>query len=77
MVRVLTLGPRVHRFKSSRRVGFLRTIKIHSTPSFGGEVKPEAPCCKILRHIKKSHTGMDKNTLEGQNFKKKLKKFNT
>jgi hypothetical protein len=27
-------------------------IKIRSTPSFGGEVKPEAPCHKIFRHEK-------------------------
>jgi hypothetical protein len=24
--------------------GFLRAIKIHGTPSVGGEVKPSAPC---------------------------------
>jgi hypothetical protein len=27
-------------------------IKIRSTPSFGGEVMPEAPCPKILRRVK-------------------------
>jgi hypothetical protein len=32
--------------------GFLRAIEIRSTP-FGGEVKLEAPCRKILRHAKK------------------------
>jgi hypothetical protein len=31
---------------------FLRAIKIHSTPSFGWEVKPEVPCLKILWHVK-------------------------
>jgi hypothetical protein len=31
---------------------FLRAIKIRSTSSFGGEVKPEASCHKILQHIK-------------------------
>jgi hypothetical protein len=31
---------------------FLRAIKIHCTPSFEGEVKPSAPCHKILRHVK-------------------------
>jgi hypothetical protein len=30
----------------------LRAIKIRSTPSFGGEVKPSALCTKILRHVK-------------------------
>jgi hypothetical protein len=32
--------------------GFLRAIKIHSTPSFGRVVKPGAPCYKILQHLK-------------------------
>jgi hypothetical protein len=32
-------------------VTFLRAIKIRSAPSFGGEIKPEAPCCKILWHV--------------------------
>jgi hypothetical protein len=27
-------------------------IEIRSTPSFGGEVKPEAACRKILRQVK-------------------------
>jgi hypothetical protein len=31
--------------------GFLRVIKIRSTTSFGGEVKPSTPCRKILRHV--------------------------
>jgi hypothetical protein len=30
--------------------GFLRAIKIRSTPSFEGEVEPSAPCRKILWH---------------------------
>jgi hypothetical protein len=29
-------------------------MKIHSKSSFRGEVKPEAPCHKILKHVKKS-----------------------
>jgi hypothetical protein len=29
--------------------GFLTAIKIRSTTSFGGKVKPSAPCRKILR----------------------------
>jgi hypothetical protein len=32
--------------------GFLRAIKIRSTASFGGEVKPSALCHNILRHVK-------------------------
>jgi hypothetical protein len=31
-------------FKPIRGDGFLREIKIRSTPSFGGELKPLAPC---------------------------------
>jgi hypothetical protein len=31
---------------------FLRAIKICSMTSFGGEVKPLAPCHKILWHVK-------------------------
>jgi hypothetical protein len=31
---------------------FLRLIKVCSTPLFGWEVNPEAPCREILRHVK-------------------------
>jgi hypothetical protein len=41
----------VRGFKLSQDDGFLRVIKIHSTSSFRGEVKPSAPC-KILWHTK-------------------------
>jgi hypothetical protein len=46
VVSVLATGPKGR--------GFLlaRAIKIRSTPSFGWEVKPEAPCRKILQHVK-------------------------
>jgi hypothetical protein len=53
MIIMLAIGPKVCRFKLSRGNGFLRVIKIHSTPSFRGEVKPSAPCREILWHIKK------------------------
>jgi hypothetical protein len=46
------------RFESGQRNGFLRAIKIRSTPSFGWEVKPEVPCRKVLwcvKEILKSH----------------------
>jgi hypothetical protein len=52
MVSVLVIGPKVRRFKSGREDGFLRAINILSTTSFGGEVKPSAPCRKFLRHVK-------------------------
>jgi hypothetical protein len=52
MVGVYAIRPKVCRFKPGRGDGFLREIKIHSMPSSGGEVKPEAPCHNILRHVK-------------------------
>jgi hypothetical protein len=52
MASVLDIGPKVHGLNPGRRDGFLRTIKIGSTPSFGGEVKPSGPWHKILRHVK-------------------------
>jgi hypothetical protein len=52
MVIVLAIGPKVPGFKHAKDDGFLRAIKIRSTPSFGGEVKPLAPCHKTLRHVK-------------------------
>jgi hypothetical protein len=49
---VLATGPKGRGFKPSRGDGFLRAIKICSTPSFRCEVKPDVPCRKILWHIK-------------------------
>jgi hypothetical protein len=48
MVSVLAIGHNVPDFKAGRGDGFLRAIKIRSMPSFRGEEKAEAPCCKIL-----------------------------
>jgi hypothetical protein len=50
MVSMLTIGPKDLRFKPDRGDQFLRVIKIHSMPSFGGEVKWEVRCHKILWH---------------------------
>jgi hypothetical protein len=52
VVNVLATGPKGHEFEHGQGNGFLRTIKISSTPSFGWEVKPEVPCHKILLHVK-------------------------
>jgi hypothetical protein len=52
MVNVLVIRPKDHGFKPGQGDGFLRAIKYSSTPSFRGEVKLEAPCYKILRHVK-------------------------
>jgi hypothetical protein len=42
--------------------GFLRAIEFHCMPSFRGEVKPLAPCHKILHGILKSPTEYDRDT---------------
>jgi hypothetical protein len=52
VVSVLATGPKGRRFKPDRGDGFLRAIKIRSTPSLGWEVKSEVPRRKILRHVK-------------------------
>jgi hypothetical protein len=51
MVNLLTIGPNVRGLKPGLGNVFLRAIKIRSTPSFGGEVKPGAPCRKISLHV--------------------------
>jgi hypothetical protein len=58
VVSVLATGLKSCEFEPGKGVGFLRAIKIRSTPSLGWEVKPEVPYGKILQHIKdllKSH----------------------
>jgi hypothetical protein len=45
---------------------FLRMIKIHDMPSFGGEVQPMAPCCKILQLVRNHLGSLNRNTLHGQ-----------
>jgi hypothetical protein len=52
MVSVLAIRPKVCGLKPGQGNGFLRVIKVCSTPSFRGEVKPEAPCRKVLWHEK-------------------------
>jgi hypothetical protein len=49
MVNLLAIRPKVRGFKPGRGNIFLKAIESRSTPSFRGEVKPEAPCRKILR----------------------------
>jgi hypothetical protein len=51
MVSVIAIGSKVRGLKSSRGDGFLRAIRIRGMPSFGGIVKPSAPCRKILQHV--------------------------
>jgi hypothetical protein len=53
VVTVLAIGPKVRWFRPADDNGFLRAIEIHNTTSFGGEVKPSAPCRKIYGMSKK------------------------
>jgi hypothetical protein len=43
VVSVIASGPKVREFEHGQGDGFLRAIKIRSTPSFGWEVKREGP----------------------------------
>jgi hypothetical protein len=52
MVSVLAIGPKDSGFEPDQGDGFLREMKICSTPTFGLEVKPEVPCHNILWHVK-------------------------
>jgi hypothetical protein len=52
MVGVLAIRPKVRGFKPGQGVGFLRAIKIRSTPSFGWEVKPEAHVARFYGMLK-------------------------
>jgi hypothetical protein len=52
MVSVFDIRPKVRRFKPGQGDGFLKVIKICSTPSFKGEVNPSAPYLKSLQHVK-------------------------
>jgi hypothetical protein len=49
---VIVLDSRFEGSNPAEDDGFLRAIKICSTTSFGGEVKPSASCLKILQHVK-------------------------
>jgi hypothetical protein len=52
MAIVLATVPRFAGSNPAEDDTFSGVTKIRSTPSFGGEVKPSAPCRKILRHVK-------------------------
>jgi hypothetical protein len=57
---MLSLGPKVRGFRLRRGDGYLRAIKIRSTPSFEEEVNPEVPYRKILRRVKVSYKNEQK-----------------
>jgi hypothetical protein len=65
MVSVFSIGPKGCWFKPGRGGGFLRVIKVCSTPFFREEVKLSAPC-KILWHVRNHLGSMNKNTSQGQ-----------
>jgi hypothetical protein len=48
----LPLDPRFEGSNAAENDGFLRVIKIRSTTSFEGEIKPTAQCRNILLHVK-------------------------
>jgi hypothetical protein len=52
VVGVLAIGPKVCGCKSGRGQWIFKGDKIGFTTSFGAEVKPLAPCRKILLHGK-------------------------
>jgi hypothetical protein len=60
IVSLLVTGHKVHEFKPAEGDGVSNAIKIRRTPSFGVEVKPSAPCFKILLHIKHPFISMEK-----------------
>jgi hypothetical protein len=49
---VSAIGSKVHEFKPGPGRWVFKVDKISRKTSFGGEVKPSAPCRKILRHVK-------------------------
>jgi hypothetical protein len=52
MVSLFAITTKVRGLKPDRGDGFVRAIKIRSTPAYGGEVKPSAPYRQILRYVK-------------------------
>jgi hypothetical protein len=51
-VSVLAIGRKVRGLNRGRGRWTFKSYKTRSRPSFGGEVKPSAPCRKILQHVK-------------------------
>jgi hypothetical protein len=57
------LDPRFVGLSPAKDDGYLRAINICGMTSFGGEVKPLAPYCKILQHVKRSLQSMTDTSL--------------
>jgi hypothetical protein len=52
MVSMLSIGPKVSWFNPDQERWIFKGENICNMPFFGGEVKPSAPSCKILLHVK-------------------------
>jgi hypothetical protein len=52
IVAYMPLDPRIAGSNQAKDDGFLRAIKIRIRPSFGGEVRPSAPCSNISQRVK-------------------------
>jgi hypothetical protein len=52
VVACLPLDPRFMGSNPTKDDGFLSAIRIYSTGSFRGEIKPYVPCRKILRQLR-------------------------
>jgi hypothetical protein len=57
VVSVLAPGPKVRGFNPD---GFFRVIKIRSTTSFGGEVKPSVPCRRFTACKRSLRAGIER-----------------
>jgi hypothetical protein len=68
VVSVLATGSKSFGFNPSLGNGFLRAIKIRSTPSIRWEIKPEVPCCNILWHVKTLDVSKILNTENSHSF---------
>jgi hypothetical protein len=55
VISVLATGSKGLGSKPGRGDEFLMAVKIRSSPFFGWELKPEAPCRTILRHVKEPY----------------------
>jgi hypothetical protein len=54
-VRITGLQVEIRTREMPNITGFLMAIKIRSTTSFQGEVKPSVPCREIFRHVKEPY----------------------
>jgi hypothetical protein len=52
VVSALAVGPKVRGFTPGRIRWIFNNVKIRSTNSFWGEIKPSFPCRNTLRHVK-------------------------